>query len=232
MKTPYSEWFRIFRKIILILDRLNIGYMVFGAAAYVLWVEPVSTKDIDILLHPFPTEEEQELLIESICESINCIQKIKSIDAWEGNRLIINARVGGSVVGIEFWEKILRSEVCRVFERRVTKTVNSLKIHVIALEDLLASKICDLTPEPLDRDKIDKILAKWGGSISVDKVTRAIIEFHQEATAVYNILNWYPNKIPRPLKQIIKGLIRLLSVPIRNEVIKILEERGDPIGLI
>jgi len=205
--------------------------MVFGAAAYVTWVEPIATKDIDILLYPFPSDKMQDEITDNLCNELNCIQKTKSIDAWEGNRLIIKFSLEESVVSIEFWEKILRRDPINIFNRRVLRSINSLKAYFISLEDFIASKLCELTPEPLDKYKIEKIFAKWGDKINLNKVITAIIELNHETTAVFNILNWYPSKLPRHLKKIIVGLLGSLSTPIRNDVVKLLEERGDPIGI-
>ena len=230
MRVSYDKWLQVLRVVIKIINKMPINYVLFGAAAYASWVEPIMTKDIDILLIPFPPEEKQREIISRICNELRCVSRVISMDALKGNRLIMQVDYEDEIIGIEMWAKILRRDASILFSRAVKRQLNDIEVRVLSLEDFLATKICDLTPEPRDIEIIEKTLRKFKDTIDIDKIAEAIIDLHHEATAIFNILEWYKGKLPLYAKTLIKKLLKGVTIPVRNYVIQTLEQRGDPIN--
>ena len=211
MKVPFNTWFNYFLKIVDILDTYKINYALFGAAAISIISRPISTKDIDILVYPFPTNKQVLEILDKICLEIKCIKRFIEIDAIEGKRAIIIADTEKGPLGIEMWEKILRREPEKFFKRSIKIPYQNKKIRILKPEDLLATKLCELSPEPLDREKIETLINNSKYEINLDEVIKVIIDLNYETVAIWNILDWYPKKLPEYAKTVIRKLLPYLS---------------------
>jgi len=207
-----------------ILEKLNIDYALFGATAFSLLVTPLSTKDVDILVYPFPKKIDAFFISDEICSKLRCIKSSIEIDALEGNRIIIGIDTEEGPLSIELWERILRRNPERIFAKRIEIMRGGRKIKILKPEALLATKICDLTPEPLDRDKIEGLIKKLQKQINLDEVVNVILELNHEVTAVVNLIEWYPSRLPHYARYIIEKLLPYLSIHVRDEVLRKLEK--------
>ena len=223
LKISFNTWLKYALTILDILDELNIDYALFGAVAFSLLVKPLSTKDIDILVYPFPNEIKALSILNQICAKVKCIKSSIEIDALEGNRIIIGIDTEEGPLSIELWEKILRRDPMKILTEKIEITYKKKQIKILKPEALLATKICDLTPEPLDKDKIEGLIRKMRKQINLDEVINIILRLNHEVTAVINLIEWYPRKLPQYAKYIIKKLLPYLSTHIKNEILKRLE---------
>jgi len=226
LKIPFEAWFEPALKFIEVLEEHNLNYALYGAAAISLLTNPLSTKDIDILIHPFPNEQQAFNIISDAKKRMKVRKYALEYDAIEGNRIILIVETNKGPLGIDAWEKLLRRDPSHVINKILEIKIDNKTIKVLKPEALLATKLCELTPEPLDREKIERIL-KHTKKINIDEVVDVIYTLAHEWTAILNIRSWFPQKRPKKIKEILEKIINKLPPRQRNEALRKLRENEE-----
>ena len=68
MKIHYEIWFKNLLRVIDYLTTNGMKYCLFGSACYSFLVKPVATKDIDILIYPFPSSTDLFHVTTELCQ--------------------------------------------------------------------------------------------------------------------------------------------------------------------
>ena len=219
MKISFDNWIDPALKIVNILEESNLNYAFFGAVAISILSKPLATKDVDILIHPFPKEDTAFHIIDSIRNVLNVKKASLELDAVEGNRIILIIETKEGPLGIDMWEKILRRDAKTIIEEIEIIEYKGKQVRILSPEALLAAKICELTPEPLDKEKIESLI-EHRKEINYDKTVDIIYRLGHEWTALLNITMWYPTKKPRFAKIILEKIIQKMPPKMRKEAIE------------
>lgn len=127
-------------KIIKILDRLRIQYLVTGGLAVFVWGRPRFTADIDIVIELFEPQADALAQALSKLEKAGYIEKEAVVSAARkgGEFNFISPELG---MKVDFWIAGKSSGEREAFRRRRVKTVDGAKIYFISPEDLILSKL-------------------------------------------------------------------------------------------
>lgn len=124
-------------KIVKILEKLKISYIITGGFAVAVLAKPRFTADIDIIIELLPQKIPQlakELL--SIDKDVYVNEEsIKSASENQGEFNFIHPQTG---LKVDFWMKRYSFER---FERAVVKKIDGQKVNFITPEDLILSKL-------------------------------------------------------------------------------------------
>ena len=168
MKVSPQYWMSLLLKVVNWLREKSFEYVIFGSACFSLLVRPVSTKDIDILIRPFPSVDDASRITMELCNVLNGVRAFPLFDALEGHRIIVEVETLDGLVGIELWSRILREKKSVIFiDKSIEILYDGNNIRILPPEIFLATKLCELTPEPVDREKIDELLNVYGEKLDI-----------------------------------------------------------------
>ncbi|MEX0568226.1 MAG: hypothetical protein Q6363_003585 [Candidatus Njordarchaeota archaeon] len=204
MKISPPYWMSIMLRATEWLEDKNISYTIFGSACFSLLVRPISTKDIDILIRPFPEIEESSKFAIELRSLLGGVRAFPLFDALEGDRIIVEVETPDGLVGIELWSHILREKKSVIFiDKSIEVQYHGSTLRILPPELFLATKLCELTPEPADKEKIDELLHVYGEKIDIEYVIWAIKILNCSSLARGNIDLWYEEKKPKILMEIL-----------------------------
>ncbi len=169
------------------LDSAGFDYMLSGSVALTFYGKPRMTRDIDIVVKI--TVEEVDGFI-SLFEQDFLIQKEMMVDAIK-NKSMFNIIHLNSICKVDFF--IRKNQEYRIveFNKRKKKQLEDQEISVVALEDLIISKLCwakDSFSEMqikdivslLDLDFDRDYVKEWSTRLGLDEILgRVLDERHQ-----------------------------------------------------
>ncbi len=207
MKASPSYWMSIMIKVTEWLTDKDISYTIFGSACFSLLVRPVYTKDIDILIRPFPEIEESSKFAIELRNILGGIRAFPLFDALEGDRIIVEVGTPDGLVGVELWSHILREKKSIIFiDKSIEVSHQGKTLRVLPPELYLATKLCELTPEPIDKERIDELLHVYEDKMDIEYVIWAIKILNCPSLAKGNINLWYGEKKPKILIEILSHI--------------------------
>lgn len=126
-----------FEKIIEVLNKYNISYMLFGSVAMSLYIVPRATRDFDFIIHLPPGDI--DLFAGNFKEGYYCDKDaIADAVVRQGMFNIIDHSSGFKADFVILKNNAFRQEE---FGRRVQMDYFGRKIYVVTAEDLLISKL-------------------------------------------------------------------------------------------
>ena len=171
-------------KIVQILERLNIPYIITGGMAVFVWGRPRYTADIDtvIELQTGKVEELAEALMKLGETGYVQVQAIKDALRTQGEFNFIDGTTG---MKVDFWiskqDEFARSQ----FKRKIGQDILGKTIYFTSPEDLILAKLqwYKLTPSSRQLEDVESVLR-----ISGDKLDRTYLTEWAQKLGVYEVL--------------------------------------------
>jgi len=152
-------------KVVNILDRLNIPYLITGGMAVLVWGRPRFTADIDIIIK-LKTNN-----INPLASALMNISEFGYVDKDVMREVLLNDGEfnfidGVSGVKVDFWVVNKGSTKTDEFNRRKEKEVLNKQVYFISPEDLILSKLrwYKISPSSRHLEDIESVL-KISGDI-------------------------------------------------------------------
>jgi len=207
MRIPPKYWMSLLLKTVNWLQNKGFEYVIFGSACFSLLVRPVATKDIDILIRPFPSVNDASRITMELRNFLNGIRAFPLFDAVEGDRIIVEVETPRGLVGVELWSYILREKETVIFiDKSIEVEYCGKKLRVLPPEIFLATKLCEITPEPADKEKIDELLEANKEKLSIESIIWAMRVLKCSGLAESNIDIWYGKNRPKLLQKVLEKL--------------------------
>jgi hypothetical protein len=213
--TP-SFWLPILKKLIRTLNEKGLTTVFFGGVCHSVYLQPADTKDIDVVVYPFPKGNDALALKDEIADFVGAIRSYILTSKVDGNRIVVECPVPyGFPFGIELWEKVLRRDPRSFVERAVEGKIDGLRLRVFNEIDYLTSKLADFFPDPTDAAKVREFVEKM--DVDCEKIFERIVGLGLEVQAIYN-LSLFFERIPRKLKPLYARLVDSLPPHLKAEL--------------
>lgn len=138
-----------FKEFILLLNEMNIEYLLIGGYAMGAYGHIRATSDLDIFLNA--NEENADKMI-AVCEKYRIPVEDLNRDMFLVPRMI---GIGEPPLRIEILKQLGVVDFSYAHQRATTKEVNGLKIKVISLDDLILLKKSAIEGRSSSRDRED-----------------------------------------------------------------------------
>ena len=131
---------KLLLKVVMVLDKLKIDYLITGSFAVSVWGRPRATFDIDIVVKLIEPKIAPlaKLLKEISKEGYIDENTAKEAAGGKGEFNFIDPDTG---LKVDFWVEKDDLETKAQFNRRIVKKINNKKVYFISPEDLILNKL-------------------------------------------------------------------------------------------